>query len=1181
MPSHRTKRSGKTLLAKSIGNWIRAALLVLGVLSGWSAATGGDRLTTSTDESSSERPSIRIGVLANRGDDICLQEWGPTADYLAEELSPLKFEIVPLGFDEIVEAVTKRQIDYVSANPSYYALLEYRGLAHRIATLQIPADATPQPLFGGVIFTRADRQDIAGIDDLCGRRFSAVDPQSLGGWHAALREILAAGIDPQRHFSQLTFEGTHDAVVHAVLSGAADAGTVRSTQLERMAAEGRISLNQLKVINRRHATVEHYPCLLSTGLYPEWPIASLKGTDTEQSEQISIALMQMPHDAPAARAIHGAGWAIPQDYAAVHGLLRDLHLPPYDQDRAMTPTRVLRQYWPWVVAAAFLLLAAVVFGAYASFLNRRIRRVGDMLAVSEEHLAATLRSIGDGVIACDVEGNVTSINTVAEALTGFASDEARGHPIGEVFRIIHAETRQQAEIPVGRALREDRTIGLANHTALIGRDGVERQIADSCAPIHDAAGRVIGAVLVFRDVTEEYRRREALRQSEARLRAITDSAQDGILMIDTRGAISYMNPAAESMFGYRADEAIGENLHALLAPQRYQQTHREAFSRFVPSGQGNAIGKTVELAARRKDGKEIDVALSLSALSFGGAWHAVGIVRDISEQKRAERELRENEQRYRVLFHESLQGIALADANTGILLDCNQVLADLVGRSIDELIGQHQSVLHPTAGEGSERSTLFEQHLGKRHGQILESQVVMKTGEIKDVEIKANILQVQGKQVLQGIFTDITQRKRIERQQEEYTAALESQKQQMAKLFEAAEAANRAKSEFLANMSHEIRTPMTAILGFAEMLLSAAGIDNELAEHVEAIRTIQRNGQYLLGLINDILDLSRIEAGKVNLDRIACSPAEVFGEVVTLMQVRAEAKNLPLTLEYSGGVPEWIHCDPLRLRQVLINLVGNAIKFTETGSVRVVASLVRKPAGPPLLRIDVIDTGIGLDAQQIARLFRPFSQVDSSAARKFGGTGLGLVISKRLTEMLGGDIAVSSAADKGSTFSVTVDCGDLAGVRMLESPMKTPAPAEPSVVKTIPDAHLDGRILLAEDGPDNQRLICFLLKKAGAEATVVDNGQLAYELALAARDRGDPFDVILMDMQMPVMDGYEATRRLRAAGYTLPILALTAHAMAGDDAKCLAAGCDGYLTKPVDRGKLVAAVGQYAKRGVC
>jgi signal transduction histidine kinase len=399
----------------------------------------------------------------------------------------------------------------------------------------------------------------------------------------------------------------------------------------------------------------------------------------------------------------------------------------------------------------------------------------------------------------------------------------------------------------------------------------------------------------------------------------------------------------------------------------------------------------------------------------------------------------------------------------------------------------------------------------------------------------------------------------------------------------AAQAAAKAKSEFLANMSHEIRTPMTAILGFAEAL---AEPDLPEAVRRDATDTICRNGHYLLNIINDILDLSKIDAGRVELEHALFSPIQLIADVKSLMSVRAKERGLRLTTEFVGRLPDTITGSPTRLKQILVNLVGNAIKFTESGSVRLVTRCVLpgeegSPAGvtEPMLQFDVCDTGTGIQPHELARLFQPFSQADSSTTRRFGGTGLGLAISRRLARLLGGDITVESEPGHGSTFRVVVATGPLDGVRFLEHPEQAALESkQPAGIEICAAARLDCRVLLAEDGPDNQRLIATILRRAGADVTVVENGQAAVDEALAARRAGAPFDVILMDMQMPVLDGYGATALLRAEGYTRPIVALTAHAMTQERDRCLAAGCDEHATKPINRNELLEVVRRWAER---
>lgn len=437
--------------------------------------------------------------------------------------------------------------------------------------------------------------------------------------------------------------------------------------------------------------------------------------------------------------------------------------------------------------------------------------------------------------------------------------------------------------------------------------------------------------------------------------------------------------------------------------------------------------------------------------------------------------------------------------------------------------------------------------------------------------------------ILTGAFNNLTDRidnefsarQRAEEKLTQYAEALEVTNKALEGANEAAKAASRAKSEFLANMSHEIRTPMTAILGFSDVLLG--NLTHE--EAVAAANTIKRNGGYLLRLINDILDLSKIEAEKLDVEHIPCSPNRILFDIESLMGVRAAAKNLGLVIQCDGPVPSTIHTDPTRLRQILINLIGNAIKFTEVGEIRVIARLLDAESEKPKMQFEIRDPGVGMTEKQMANLFMPFTQADSSTTRKFGGTGLGLTISKRLAAMLGGDLEATSTLGKGSTFTVTIDTGPLDGQEM---PSQAVALAKPAEKTTEPTAHhkvkLDCRVLLVEDGPDNQRLIAFVLKKAGAQVTVAENGQVALDCVHAAQGEETPFDVILMDMQMPVLDGYEATRILRSEGYAGPIIALTAHAMTSDRQTCLDAGCTDYMTKPIDRDTLIPLVAQYAQQ---
>ncbi len=406
-------------------------------------------------------------------------------------------------------------------------------------------------------------------------------------------------------------------------------------------------------------------------------------------------------------------------------------------------------------------------------------------------------------------------------------------------------------------------------------------------------------------------------------------------------------------------------------------------------------------------------------------------------------------------------------------------------------------------------------------------------------------------------------------------AKLEDQTNYELGLREAREA-NRAKTEFVANMSHEIRTPMTAIMGYADLLLDP---DTSAVERSAHIQTIRRNGDHLLSILNDILDLSKIEAGRMTIEDAPCSPVAILGEVASLMRVRAKEKGLCLEVLYETPIPETIRTDPTRLRQIVVNLVSNAVKFTDRGGVRIVARCEGTRTDAPVLVLEVVDTGIGMSEAQVAKVFEPFVQADSSATRRFGGTGLGLAICRRLSLMMGGDLVVESQPGRGSVFRFSVTTGSLRDVRMASPVDAAEAPSEASATVRSAVHSLPGScsVLLAEDGPDNQRLITTYLEKAGARVSVAENGRIAVDRAMAAYRDKEPFDVILMDMQMPVMDGYEATSLLRAQGYSGPVIALTAHAMTGDRERCLAAGCTDYLKKPIRRETLTSAVAEYAR----
>ncbi len=545
----------------------------------------------------------------------------------------------------------------------------------------------------------------------------------------------------------------------------------------------------------------------------------------------------------------------------------------------------------------------------------------------------------------------------------------------------------------------------------------------------------------------------SLKTSNETFRVINTSAFDAILITDAYGRILHANPAAERMFGYAHEQLLGQNVHDLLAAPECREQAAVALRQFALERSESAVGRVIELDAVRADGVPLPVELSVGHAMLDGQRCVLGIVRDITERKRA----------------------------------------------TDEL---------------------------QRSQEALEST----------------------------------------------NAQLEAAIERANRMAVTAEVASSAKSEFLTNMSHEIRTPMTAILGYTDVLMDEFAHDSRC---LERLRIIRRNGEHLLGVINDILDLSRIEAEKLQLSVEPCSPVTLVREVASLIRGRAEDKHLAFLVEFVGSIPETMQTDPLRLRQILLNLLGNAIKFTREGGVKLVVSMEAGDSAEPKMCFDVIDSGVGISEEMLPKMFQPFFQVDGSSSRRHSGTGLGLVISRKLAHMLQGEITVTSTANVGSTFSLTVATGPLADVPLIRpTQQENPQEDSPALPQTSEEP-INGRILVCEDGPDNQRLIAFVLRRAGAHVELADDGKIGCERAMQARREGRPFDLVLMDMQMPVLDGYAATERLRNEGFAGPIIALTAHAMTGERERCIRAGCDEYLSKPIDRKALLQAIRAY------
>jgi PAS domain S-box-containing protein len=845
--------------------------------------------------SSASESNYKIGVLVKRGYECCLQKWGPTAAYLNASLPEYHFQIIPLAFEEVKPAVENGDVDFILVNPYLYVELEIMHAANRIATLINKQSGKEHSTFGGVIFYKSDRSDIQSFQDLVGKSFMAVNELSLGGWLTSWRELKAKGIDPHRDFSKLTFGGTHDMVVYAVKDGIADAGTVRTDTLERMALEGKINLSDFKVIHGDRVEDNHPPFLHSTRFYPEWPFASLRHVPESVSLITALALFTMPRDSEAAKAAKSAGWTTPLSYQPVHDCLKDLRVGPY-KNWEITFVEVILQHWYLPVFVILLLSFLTSIILHIARLNSRLRKT---------------------------------------------------------------------------------------------------------------------AIELKEEFSQRIKTEKVLRESNEKFRIIANSVLDALIMIDNSGNIVSWNPAAQQIFGYSLEEVMGRNVHDLLMPVKYQEQHEKPYKEFQKSGKGDAIGKVVELTAKRKDGSEFPIEMALSTILIDDKYWATAIVRDITER--------------------------------------------------------------------------------------------MKT----QMEIK--------------------------------------------KAKEAAEQASVVKSQFLANMSHEIRTPLNGVIGMTGLLLDT-DLDQEQREFAEIVQT---SGESLLTVINDILDFSKIEADKLELETVDFKLRTTVEEVTDILTTRLAEKDIEFGCLVDSNVPDCLLGDTTRLRQILINLANNAIKFTEEGEVAIRIALVRESTDQAELVISVTDTGIGIEPEKIRALFGSFSQLDSSTTRKYGGTGLGLAISKRLVEMMGGQIEVESEPGKGSTFR-------------FNAIFEKQAAKTPLAILKMPDSYSDKKILVVDDMALNRRILFEQLKVLGCRCNEARSGKEALQMLGQALAEGSPYDLAIVDMAMPEMDGKTLGRKIKSNPdlENTVLIMLTSIGENENAVQFKKIGFAAYLTKPIKPSQL-------------
>ncbi|MBM9615927.1 PAS domain S-box protein [Desulfobulbus rhabdoformis] len=909
-------------------------------------------------------------------------------------------------------------------------------------------------------------------------------------------------------------------------------------------------------------------------------------------------------------------------------------------------------------------LANAIVHRLAEIAERRCTK--EAMMIKDELITSMFAQTKDSILLIDLQSHrFVDFNKVAHTSLGYTAAEFARLTVQDIQ---NEHSPEQVEAQLERTLQGE---AVSFETKHLHKDGSCRDVALTLRPLSLQGRKLISAV--WHDITELKRRQRQLEESQKRLKAITDSALDAILMMNNEGNLSYWNPAAERMLGYTAGEALGKNLHLLLAPERFHPEYQRNLDHFLEKGKGQAIGKNVELSALRKDGHEITISLSLSSVQLNNKWHAVGILRDITalkeQQTALENALAEakaaNQAKTDVLAHleelvqertieldsvneklrlsEERYSLALEATNDGLwdwdirtnTTYYNDAYYRMLGYEPGELpqenISSARNLVHPDDISMVEEA-IWRELFDKGYLE-LENRMIAKDGSIVWILSRSKVVSRDetGRPTRAiGIHTDITARKQLETN---LRAAAEEQEaifnaaasgiafirdrkilrcnRKLEKIFrhqpgemvgtttrewyrteeefqaiglqvaneltttgkhyserqlcrcdgtvfwarmnarawdstdiskglvgmiddvteernaaerlrcakEEAEAATRAKSEFLANMSHEIRTPMNAIIGFAHLIKS----DPLSKQQLHQLDKLAEASRHLLNIINDILDLSKIEANKMNLEVVDFSPAQAIDQVYLILSDKAQDKNIALEVEHKQ-LPSMVRGDGSRLGQILLNLAGNAVKFTQRGKVVIRASLLGSSGASLTLRFEIIDTGIGMDEAQLKRIFNAFEQADSSTTRQFGGTGLGLAISQQLVELMGGTIGVTSKAGRGTTFWFDLPFAPSS---------KLPQEKNGSVIlKGTP-------VLVIDDTPEDREILEAMLKEIGMEVQCAASSAEGIEKIGQADAQGTPYALVLVDWQLGQADGIDLVRQLADLGLnTQPVLLL-------------------------------------------
>ncbi|UVI40274.1 PAS domain S-box protein [Qipengyuania spongiae] len=799
-----------------------------------------------------------------------------------------------------------------------------------------------------------------------------------------------------------------------------------------------------------------------------------------------------------------------------------------------------------IALQVFLATCMAIGLPVATILSDR-NEIRDALTESRDFVASIIDGLDDLVFKVDANWRWLFVNRQWAAHTSLAIDAARGRPA--FSRVIEADGEKLADWKARIEAGEDAgRLAVRISTEVQGL----RHVSIGIEPQRDVDGNFTGGVGTIRDVTESIRQSHELAESEERFRRLAEASPVGIFRSDRHGQITYVNERWMTLAGLDDDEWRGGKWISALHPDDMARV-RDSWT----SSRAAQEGADEEFRWVRKDGSIVwaEVMFRPEFDPEGRRSGYVGIVSEMTARKKAELELARREKQLKLLADNATDTVVRLSLD-GICKYASPSSREIFGINPERLVGEQ--LITGFHEEDRQKVADAFARLASGHNErvrlAFRSYSVVESGKFNWLEANCGLVRDPATGEPEEIIASLRSINETKRLEAELLAAKE-----------AAESAVEAKSAFLANMSHEIRTPMNGVIGFTELAL-AGELDPEQRQNLEMI---SESGRSMLRLLNDLLDLAKIGSGLMTVSSEPVDLRHKLRGAVRLMEPVASLKDLAFTLDVADDLPQWVLCDAMRVRQIVLNLIGNALKFTEKGAVKIVA---RRGPEKDTMTIAVSDTGIGIPADRIAHVFDKFTQADESVARRYGGTGLGLPISAELAALMGGELAVESMPGVGSTFTLTLPC----------RPCEAPHVESADHVDTAEPFRAGARILVAEDNPVNLRLTMAMVARTGCTAELAPDGAVAVEMVERAMADGTPYDLVLMDMQMPNLDGLEATRRIRAAGCTpgdLPIVALTANAYADDVAECRAAGMQDHLSKPLRMHDLEAALHKWIGNG--